>query len=444
MTNATTDATHDPSLRSWVVSANAADTDFPLQNLPFGRFRPSAGRGWRIGVAIGDQVLDLRAVHEQEAWGDDEQALLQPLADGDLNAFMARGAVARRRLRALLSDALRDRSTLQPALQPCLRAQRDVELGLPCRIGDYTDFYTGIHHATTVGKLFRPDNPLLPNYKWVPIGYHGRSSSIGVSGQRLHRPLGQTRGSGDAPGFGASQRLDYELEVGVFVGAGNALGHPLSMTQAEDDWFGLVLLNDWSARDLQAWEYQPLGPFLAKNFGTTISPWIVTQEALAPFRVPFTRPAGDPSPLPYLDSAPNRDRGALALTLEVWLLSARMREQGQPAQRLMRSNFRDAYWTIAQMVAHHSSNGCNLQPGDLLGSGTQSGPEAGEGGSLLELSQGGRQPITLANGETRSFLQDGDTVILRGFAEREGARRIGLGECAGTVLPALPFEAAAR
>jgi fumarylacetoacetase len=432
------DATHDPALRSWVASANAADADFPIQNLPFGRFRPNAGaKGWRVGVAIGDQVLDLRALHDQELWGADEQALLQPLAEGDLNAFMALGSAARRRLRTLLSEALREGSRWQAQLQPCLRAQQEVELGLPCRIGDYTDFYTGIHHAASVGRLFRPDNPLLPNYKWVPIGYHGRVSSIGVSGQRFHRPLGQTRGEGDMPAFGPSQRLDYELEVGVFVGRGNPLGRPMRIDEAEDDWFGLVLLNDWSARDVQAWEYQPLGPFLAKNFATTISPWIVTQEALAPFRVPFTRPAGDPQPLPYLDSPAQRERGALAMTLEVWLQTARMREQGLPPYRLMQSDFRDAYWTIAQMLAHHSSNGCNLQPGDLLGSGTQSGPEAGQGGSLLELTQGGRQPLALPDGEVRTFLQDGDTVILRGACEREGARRIGFGACAGTLLPAV-------
>jgi fumarylacetoacetase len=437
MSNPLLDATHDPALRSWVPSANAADTDFPIQNLPFGRFRPhSGGKGWRIGVAIGDQVLDLRALHDQELWGADEQAMLLPLAEGDLNAFMAQGSAARKRLRALLSEALREGSRWQAQVQPCLRAQHEVELGLPCRIGDYTDFYTGIHHATTVGKLFRPDNPLLPNYKWVPIGYHGRVSSIGVSGQRFHRPLGQTKGAGDAPVFGPSQRLDYELEVGVFVGQGNPLGRPMRMEEADDDWFGLVLLNDWSARDVQAWEYQPLGPFLAKNFATTISPWIVTQEALAPFRMPFTRPEGDPQPLPYLDSPVNRERGALAMTLEAWLQTPQMRARGEPPHRLTQSNFRDAYWTIAQMLAHHGSNGCNLQPGDLLGSGTQSGPDAGQGGSLLELTQGGRQPITLPGGETRTFLQDGDTVILRGSCEREGARRIGFGPCAGTVLPA--------
>jgi len=435
----TLDSTHDPALTSWVESANLPDADFPIQNLPFGRFRPAhTQKGWRVGVAIGDQVLDLRRAQDLELWPGDVQRLLQPLADGDLNAFMALGAGARRRVRQVLSEALRTGSPLQRDLQACLRPQAEVEMGLPCRIGDYTDFYTGIHHATAVGKLFRPDNPLLPNYKWVPIGYHGRVSSIGVSGQRFHRPVGQTapKAGESQPSFGPCQRLDYELELGVFVGSGNATGRPLTMIQAEEDWFGAVLLNDWSARDVQAWEYQPLGPFLAKNFATTISPWIVTQEALAPFRVPFVRPEGDPAPLPYLDSPMNRERGGLDLQLEVLILTPAMKAVGDAPQRLMQSNYRDAYWTIAQMLTHHASNGCNLQPGDLLGSGTQSGPAADQGGSLLELTQGGKQPILLPNGEQRTFLQDGDTVILRACAQRPGARRIGFGPCAGTVLPA--------
>jgi fumarylacetoacetase len=434
------DDTHDPALRSWVASANAAAADFPIQNLPFGRFRrKGSSKAWRIGVAIGDQVLDLREFFESEHAEADVQALLQPLAEGDLNRFMARGSSARRRLRQALSQALREGSALQGVLQQrCLVPQSAIELALPCHIGDYTDFYTGIHHATAVGRLFRPDNPLLPNYKWVPIGYHGRVSSIGISGQAFHRPLGQTRAAdAEAPQFGPCQRLDYELELGVLVGKGNAPGHPMSMAQAEDDWFGLVLLNDWSARDVQAWEYQPLGPFLAKNFATTISPWVVTQEALAPFRVPHQRPADDPQPLPYLDAPANRGHGAIDLVLEVLIETAAMREQGLPPHRLSTSNFRDAYWTIAQMLAHHSSNGCNLQPGDLLGSGTQSGPEPQQAGSLLELTAGGKQALTLPSGEQRRFLQDGDTIVMRAHAERAGARRIGLGECRGTVLPAL-------
>ncbi|HVQ06353.1 MAG TPA: fumarylacetoacetase [Burkholderiaceae bacterium] len=432
------DDTHDPALKSWVESANAPDADFPLQNLPFGRVRKrGSNEPWRIGVAIGEQVLDLKLALSQCPWPRDVEPLLQALAAGDLRELMQRGGVARRQVRAALSRALREGSDQAPFLELCLVKQADIELALPCRIGEYTDFYTGIHHATNVGKQFRPDNPLLPNYKWVPIGYHGRVSSIGVSGQRVHRPRGQLMlPDAKAPVFDVARRLDYELELGVLVGGGNPDGTPLSMAQAEDDWFGMVLLNDWSARDIQGWEYQPLGPFLSKNFGTTISPWVVTQEALAPFRQPFAHPDGDPQPLPYLDSDANRAHGAIDIALQAWLHTETMREHGLPPHRLSQSNFRDAYWTVPQLLAHHSCNGCNLGPGDLLGTGTQSGPSPGQGGSMLELSAGGKQPIALPNGETRSFLADGDTVILRAFCAREGARRIGFGECAGTVLPA--------
>jgi fumarylacetoacetase len=432
------DHTHDAALRSWVESANAEDCDFPVQNLPFGAFRRSGqDEPLRIGVAIGDQVLDLRQAREQCPWGAGIDELLAPLAAGDLNRFMAQGSGARRTLRAALSHALAEGSDQGPFLELCLVPQSKVQMQMPCRIGDYTDFFTGIHHATAVGKLFRPDNPLLPNYKWVPIGYHGRASSIGVSGQSFVRPHGQTFIGGNAPRFGPCQRLDYELELGVFVGTGNEPGQPKSMAQAEDDWFGMVLLNDWSARDIQTWEYQPLGPFLAKSFATTISPWIVTREALEPFRAPFERPAGDPMPLPYLDSADNRARGQIDISLQVLLQSAAMRDKGLPPHALSHSNFRDSYWSVAQLLAHHSSNGCNLQTGDLLGTGTQSGPQPGQGGSMLELSMGGKQALALPGGETRSFLQDGDCVILRAHCERAGARRIGFGECRGTVLPAL-------
>jgi fumarylacetoacetase len=425
------DTTHDPDLKSWVDSANAAGTDFPVQNLPYGRFRRAkTDEPRRIGVAIGDQILDLKLAAEQCPWGDGVAELLQPLAEGDLNDFMARGPAARQRLRGALSAALAEDSNQGPFLELCLVPQAQAEMALPCHIADYTDFYTGIHHATAVGKLFRPDNPLLPNYKWVPIGYHGRASSIVVSGQDVKRPMGQTMAPGaEAPSFGPCQRLDYELELGVLVGRGNALGEPKGMEASEADWFGLVLLNDWSARDLQAWEYQPLGPFLAKNFASTLSPWVVTQEALAPYRKPFTRPASDPQPLPYLNSAFNSAAGALDVTLEVWLATAKMPEP----QRLMQSSFRDAYWTVAQLLTHHSSGGCNLQTGDLLGTGTLSGPQPGQGGSLLELSAGGKAPITLASGEQRTFLQDGDTVILRAFCAAPGRARIGLGEATGTV-----------
>ena len=421
----TLDATHNPTLRSWVESANVAGTDFPIQNLPFGRFRPAGtDEPFRIGVAIGDQVLDLKAAK---------------LVDhADMNLLMAATPAERAALRTALSEGLQEGSAKKGEWEIALYAQSAVEMALPCRIGDYTDFYTGIHHATTVGKLFRPDQPLMPNYKWVPIGYHGRASSIGVSGQRFKRPQGQTKAPDAAePSFGPSKRLDYELELGFLIGQGNELGEPIAIADAEQHLFGVTLLNDWSARDLQAWEYQPLGPFLAKNFASTLSPWIVTMEALAPFRATFERPAGDPQPLPYLDSPANRERGALAITLEVWLQTAKMRDAGEPATRLTRgSTTQAAYWTAAQLVTHHTVNGCNLQPGDLLGSGTLSGPTREEAGSLLEITMGGKQPMTLPNGETRTFLEDGDTLTLRGYCEREGAVRIGLGEVTGTVLPA--------
>jgi fumarylacetoacetase len=433
------DATHEATLRSWVESANAPDSDFPVQNLPYGVFRrKNSDEPLRVGVAIGDQILDLKLARQQCPWGAGIEDLLAPLAEGELKPLMAAPADTRRRLRSALSMALAEGSDQAPFLELCLVPQAQAEMALPCAIGDYTDFFTGIHHATAVGKLFRPDNPLLPNYKWVPIAYHGRASSIGVSPQSFVRPTGQSLPPGAAtPRFGPSQRLDYELELGVFVGAGNAPGRSMDMAQAEEDWFGMVLLNDWSARDVQAWEYQPLGPFLAKNFATTISPWIVTREALEPFRTPFARPAGDPQPLPYLDSLANRERGQIDIALQVLIQTEAMRAQGLPPAELSRSNFRDAYWSVAQMLAHHSSGGCNLQTGDLLGTGTQSGPLPGQGGSLLELSVGGKQPVALPGGETRSFLQDGDTLLLRAHCERAGARRIGFGLCSGTVLPAL-------
>jgi fumarylacetoacetase len=436
----TLDPTHAPSLRSWVASANQTGSDFPIQNLPYGRFRRAgSGEAWRIGIAIGDQILDLQRAHSLPGWPQFLAAPLAALAAGDLNTVMAAPKSQRQALRAAFCAALAEGSPQAATLAPCLLAQQDAEMALPCHIGDYTDFYTGIHHATTVGKLFRPDNPLLPNYKWVPIGYHGRASSIMVSGQPIRRPLGQLKGAEDTPSFGPSRRLDYELELGAFVGPANALGEPVPMSEAEDRLFGLALFNDWSARDLQAWEYQPLGPFLAKNFGSTLAPWVVTMEALAPYRVTFERPAGDPQPLPYLDAASNRAQGAIDITLEVWLQSRAMREAGLEAVRLSQSNFRDAYWTLAQLLVHHASNGCNLQPGDLLGTGTQSGPAPGQGGSVLELSLGGKQTIALPGGESRTFLEDGDTVTLRAYCERPGAARIGFGEASGTVLAAPAF-----
>ncbi len=434
----TLNETHDPALRSWVESANAADTEFPIQNLPLAVFRRRGrSEAFRGGVAIGTQVVDLSAAVESGVFGLDAARAAQAAAGDSLNALMALGPAAWSMLRLALSRALREGAPAQRLLEPCLVAQTDAEYTLPARIGDYTDFYTGIHHATTVGKLFRPDNPLLPNYKWVPIGYHGRASSIVVSGTPIRRPLGQTKGAAETPQFGPSQRLDYELELGFLIGTGNALGEPIAIEDAEQHLFGVALFNDWSARDIQPWEYQPLGPFLSKNFGSTLSPWMVTMEALAPFRAPLVRPVGDPEPLRYLNAAENRARGALDIELEVWLQTAAMREAGQPAVRLTRGNAREAaYWTPAQLVAHHTAGGCNLQPGDLFGSGTLSGPGPDQAGSMLELTQGGKQPITLPNGEIRSFLADGDTLSLRGFCERVGARRIGFGTCSATVLPA--------
>ncbi len=432
-------ATHDPALRSWVDSANRADCDFPIQNLPFGVFRRIASNeAWRGGVAIGDQVLDLGAValHDRSS-GLARTALGACASESTLNSFMAMGREAWSALRGFLSDVLRADSPHAQALRAALMPQKQAEFAVPARIGDYTDFYASIHHATAVGRLFRPDNPLLPNYKWVPIGYHGRASSIRVSGQKFTRPMGQIMPPGaSSPSVAPTRRLDYELEVGIFIGTGNVLGTRVHVDCVADHVFGLCLLNDWSARDIQAWEYQPLGPFLSKNFATTISPWIVTLEALAPFRTQWTRPAQDPQPLSYLDSAAVRAEGAIDLQLEVWLETERMRATGAPAERLSHATFRDSYWTIAQLVAHHTVNGCNLEAGDLLGSGTQSGPAPAEAGSLLELSRGGKSPVTLRSGETRTFLEDGDRVIFRGWCERDGFTRIGFGEAAGLVLPA--------
>jgi fumarylacetoacetase len=434
------DATHHPELRSWVESANVPGCDFPIQNLPLARFRPAGGllhaeEPLRVGVGIGDRVLDLKLGLQLCPWADEMYPLLEPLAAGDLAAFMAMGRRAWKLLRAGLSAALAEGSDQGPFLETCLLPRAQAAFALPCRIGDYTDFYAGIHHAHAVGLQLRPDNPLLPNYKWVPIGYHGRASSIGLGGP-VRRPCGQVRSASGAPRFGPSQRLDYELELGLWVGQPNELGECVSIDAAEDHLFGMTLLNDWSARDIQAWEYLPLGPFLGKSFATSVSPWVVMMEALAPFRRPFSRPVGDPAPLPYLDGAFNRAHGALDIHLEVWLRTERMREQGLAAMRISHSNALDAYWTAAQLLTHHTSNGCNLQVGDLLGTGTLSGAAAGQGGSLLELSHGARQPLLLPGGEARSFLEDGDTVTLRASCQAPGAVRIGLGQVSGTIQPA--------
>lgn len=399
------DETHDPRLQSWVESANRPDTDFPIQNLPFCTFRHKSGSP-RVGVAIGDCILDVPDYPS-------------------LNALMAAGRAAAAEERLRLSRALRSDNKYPP--RDLLYPISECVFEVPAHIGDYTDFYASIFHATNVGSMFRPDNPLLPNYKYVPIGYHGRASSVVVSGTPVRRPSGQIQ-TGDAPPvFGPSRQLDYECELGCFVGRGNELGRPIPIAEVEDHMFGICLVNDWSARDVQRWEYQPLGPFLAKSFATTVSPFVVTFDALEPFRAaPFQRADGDPAPLPYLHSA--NDRG-IAVTLEVWLKSAKMAEP----IRLSRARFDQMYWTLGQMLTHHASNGCNMRSGDLIASGTVSGPGKDERGCLLELTWRGTEPLALPTGESRKFLEDGDEVILRGFAEREGFRRIGLGECRGTI-----------
>lgn len=432
-------ATHDPALRSWVDSANSPGGDFPLQNLPFAAFRRAGGReSFRGGVAIGDQILDLGALHSQGLIEGRAAQGLAACAQPSLNAFMEQGADASAALRAALSAALRVSSPLAVRLRPLLVPQAAAEYRVAADVGDFTDFYSSIYHATAVGRLFRPDNPLLPNYKWVPIAYHGRASSVRASGQEFPRPQGQLLPpSATQPRLAPTRRLDYELELGVFVGRGNPLGQPVTIAQAESHVFGLCLLNDWSARDIQSWEYQPLGPFLGKSFATTVSPWVVTLEALAPFRVPWTRPPGDPSPLEYLDSDAMRAAGAFDIQLEAWLETPSMRAQGVLPHRLSHSGFRHSWWTVGQMLTHHTVNGCNLKAGDLLGTGTQSGPDPSAAGSLLELTSGGRQPIALNGGETRTFLEDGDRVILRGWCERTGFVRIGFGEAAGIVRPAV-------
>jgi len=406
------DATHDPALQSWVESANLSDTDFPIQSLPYATFVRKGHEQTRLGMAIGDMLLDVGAAFQIPA----------------MEGIMALPRSIRQTLRRRASELLSKFST---GADRFLTPLAEIDLLLPCDIPDYTDFYASIHHATNVGSLFRPDNPLLPNYKWIPIAYHGRSSSVIVSGTSVRRPWGQIVPNPSAPPVYAPCRLlDYEVELGAFLGPGNALGEPIPIAQAEDHIVGVCLLNDWSARDIQTWESQPLGPFLSKNFATSISPWVVTLEALEPFRCPAPpRPAGDPAPLPHLAAPGNT---AFRINLEVWLRSARMPEP----VRVSQSDFSAMYWTLAQMVAHHTSNGCPVRPGDLIGSGTVSGPETYNRGCLLEMTRRGSEPLALPTGETRRFLEDGDEVILRGWCEAPGYRRIGLGECRGVVLAA--------
>jgi fumarylacetoacetase len=436
--------THDPTLRSWVESASVTGADFPIQNLPFGIFRrKGANEGFRGGVAIGDRVLDLTAASNSGAFSGEARDALELCTGSTLNAFMGAGPNVHSGLRRALSKSLAAGAAQQRQLTSCLVAQGECEFTVPATIGDYTDFYTSIYHATNVGKLFRPDNPLLPNYKWVPIGYHGRSSTIRVSGQVFPRPLGQALAPGKAePELVPSRRLDYELELGIFIGTGSSIGEGIPIDEADDHIFGICLVNDWSARDIQAWEYQPLGPFLSKNFATTISPWIVTLEALAPFRTPWIRDEGDPRPLPYLSSKRVDDKGAVDIRLEVAIETEKMRGNGLPPAVVSSTSYKHAYWAMAQLVTHHAVNGCELRSGDLLATGTLSGPTPGEEGALLESTAGGKNPISLSNGESRTFLEDGDAVVIRGWCEREGFARIGLGEVVGRVAP--PLQAAER
>jgi fumarylacetoacetase len=428
-------ATHDPNLRSFVEAASRG-SDFPIQNLPLGVFQLDGQA--RVGIAIGDRIFDVLAAFHAGLFDGAAREAAAACTGSSLNTLMRLGRAAASALRVRASELLRHDGAERARVEPHLVRMRDVEMLLPAHVHDYTDFYASVHHATNVGSMFRPDNPLLPNYKWIPIGYHGRASSIVVSGTPVRRPHGQTLGDpAKPPAFGPSARLDYEMEMGCFVGRPNPLGRPVPIGEAEEHIFGLCILNDWSARDVQAWEYQPLGPFLAKNFATSISPWVVTSEALAPFRAPrFVRPDDDPQPMPYLDDDDDRASGGFDVTVSVELRTRSMRERGMNPVEVSRGNLREMYWTFAQMLAHHTSGGCNLQSGDLLGSGTVSGPETSSRGCLLELTWKGTDPLTLPTGETRTFLQDGDEVVMKAWCEREGFARIGFGECSGEIVKA--------
>lgn len=437
----TANPTHSAFARSWVESANVAGCDFPIQNLPFAVFRRAgSSEAFRGGVAIGDQVIDMGQVARTACLDGLARAAAQNCALPALNDFFAMAPPAWKALRHSLFELL-EKAFYGPkvdALRACLIPQSEVEFTVPTRIGDYTDFYTSLDHAMNIGKMMRPDDPITSNFKWMPIAYHGRASSIGVSGQNYRRPMGQSMPAGaTAPVYGPCARLDYELELGIYIGTGNAQGEPVALADAEQHIFGICLLNDWSARDIQFWEMAPLGPFLGKNFCTTISPWIVTMEALEPYRQAWARAASDPQPLPYLESEANRAGGAIDISLEVLLESDKLRAAGQPPSRLSGTSFKHQYWTVAQMVTHHTMGGCNLNSGDLLGSGTISGPGEGEAGAMIELTYGGSKPVTLSNGEQRGFLHDGDAVILRGWCEKPGHARIGFGESRGEILPAL-------
>ncbi|WP_220814315.1 fumarylacetoacetase [Pseudomonas paralcaligenes] len=430
--------THDVNARSWLESANAPSTDFPIQNLPFAVFRRSGTQeAFRGGVAIGDQVIDLAALSSGSLLEGIALQAARAAAQPALNDFFALGPAAWRALRHALFALLQEGAAQAVAMRACLAPQSEVEYAVPAHIGDYTDFYTSLDHAVNCTRLMRPDSDVSPNFRWMPIAYHGRVSTVGVSGQQFRRPMGQVLLPGaQAPVHQACAYMDYELEVGIWIGQGNVEGEPITLDEAESHIFGICLLNDWSARDIQAWEMAPLGPFLAKNFATTISPWIVTLEALAPYRCAWQRPASDPQPLEYLDAPSNRAAGAIDIQLEVWLHSERARREGRGPSHLSGTSFSHQYWSVAQMVTHHTVGGCALKPGDLLGSGTISGPGPGEAGALIELAHAGARPVDVGAGEQRGFLADGDTVLLRGWCERPGAARIGFGESRGTVLPA--------
>lgn len=440
--------THDPNLKSWVESANDPNTDFPIQNLPFCKFgtqrkrrfsNTQYGSEFGLGIVIGDQILDLEQCRKRNLFDEFNHEFIGAAHAGATVAhlMLVEGIVTslRRWASRTLSTASSEKERIEVA--KCLLPQCEVNFDLPHFIPDYTDFYCSIYHATNVGSMFRPDNPLLPNYKYVPIGYHGRASSIVISGTDIKRPHGQNRSDAEKPPvFIPSKSLDYEMELGFFVGRGNELGTSIPISEAEEHIFGVCLVNDWSARDIQAWEYQPLGPFLAKNFATSVSPYVVTMEALAPFRTAaFEREAGDPQPLDYLNGEQNQKLGGLDINLEVYIQTEKMRAENIEPHMLSRSNTKDLYWTIGQMLTHHASNGCNLQTGDLMATGTVSGKEKSERGCLLELTWRGTEPVELPSGETRRFLEDGDEVIMKGYCEREGFRRIGLGECRGRIIP---------
>jgi fumarylacetoacetase len=428
--------THDPNLKSWVESANDPNSDFPIQNLPFCTYRNRFGANHNeLGIRIGDQVIEFGVLTSGQLLAKSEKpyTYIEDVANSTSEAQSG--------LRHTLIEALREGASpdAKAQIKASLVSASECEFLQPFpRIGDYTDFYCSIFHATNVGSMFRPDSPLLPNYKYIPIGYHGRASSIVSSGTDIRRPKGQNRSDQEKPPvFGPCRNLDYEIELGFFVGQGNELGQPIPISEAEEHIFGVCLVNDWSARDIQAWEYQPLGPFLAKNFATTISPFVVTMEALAPFRTKaFERRRADPQPLEYLNDEQDQKFGGLDINLEVYVQTEKMRNENIEPHLLSRSNTKDLYWTIGQMLAHHASNGCNLQTGDLMATGTVSGKEKHERGCMLELTWRGTEPLELPSGEQRRFLEDGDEVIMKGYCEREGFRRIGLGECRGRILPA--------